>query len=1230
MHARPNVQIEATLRWLGTLLGLVLAACLFAASPAAASYELTETFGKSGEGRFQNGVPTPPTGMAININGAGGVAPGTVYVASGARVERFTAQGEFREAWGWGVAEEAVVAHEFQRCGPEGELLHPACRPGQSHGPGSIILEGTPPGLEGEEGLGQFVGTPSGVAVDQQTGDVYVIDARNHDAVQVFTADGEIIGGFAERSKVFGETIEESPEMLHRLFGEAREGIGVSASSGDVYITDSTTGFESRIMAFRPRTPGDYADYDYAGRSADLANGAGVEYGATVDEAGNLYVANFQEVLEFDPSQQNTPICRTHAHGQIDSFTVNPGTGEVFYHDFTGGKIHQLGRCETAGCATDLAPAPFLTLPTSCNGPLNLTVQAEALEDPGVLTPPFVVQSLDPGGNPAGLTGCEKPPFEPTLTTRPETAAADTPTGLAVDLGIPQNDGPEQLASANLKNAVVSLPRGLVVNPSAANGLSACTEAEVDLHSAAVANCPEASKIGSVSIDTPLLDHPLPGAVYLAKQGENPFGSLLALYIAVDDPITGIVVKLPGKVQPDPITGQLAATFDENPELPFENLKIDFFGGPRAPLSTPSTCGLYTTSSDLTPWTSPAGADADTSDTFQISSGAAGAACATSETQLPNSPSFEAGTVTPLAGAFSPFVFKVSREDGSQRFGSITGTLPEGMLGKLAGVPYCSEAQIAAATARSGEGEGALEQASPSCPVASQVGVVNITAGSGPQPYPVQGKAYLAGPYKNAPLSLAIVTPAIAGPFDLGTVVVRVALYINSSTSQVSAVSDPIPTILDGIPLDIRSVSLNMNRAGFTFNPTSCEAMSVTGQAISTLGQAAALSNRFQVGGCQGLPFKPSFTSSTVGKASKTGGASLTVKISQKPGEADIHKVDLTLPKALPARLTTLQKACTEAQFNANPAACPAGAFIGTATAVTPVLSVPLTGPAILVSHGRRGVPRRRVPPAGRRTRLGDPDRPGRQDRHQEGRHVLSFRNGPRRADHELRNELPPGSPFDPRHEPPGKREVQPLWAEALDPDRDHRPERRAGHAVHADRRDGLLDLAVVQTQDQEAEADAQGLRARRRQDHRHGQGPDQEAQDRERPRNPHDHAQAKARRQAEDQGQGHLHPEHRHDPQEANQDREAEVQAVGAPDRSVAKRTGGSIAPAVLRRFVRDLVRSRVTDIWSSSLLPMGALQELAVDLDIEKRTSRRAVSQMADANRAIRELAAEEATDA
>ena len=610
--------------------------------------------------------------------------------------------------------------------------------------------------------------------------------------------------------------------------------------------------------------------------------------------------------------------------------------------------------------ASDAPLLSFLTLPASCDAPPRITVGVDSRLAPGVFDEQSAV-SLDGGGNPATLAGCDAVPFSPRISAQPTSGQAESPSGLGFELKLPEQGllSPGGIAETEPEKVEVALPEGVTANPSAASGLGVCTPAQYQAASATSGpgqGCPESSKIGTLVARTPLLEEAIEGSVYLAEPHDNPFNSLLALYIVAKAPERGVLIKQAGEVHADPGTGQLTTTFDGLPPLPYSSFEFDLREGPRAPLITPQTCGTYTTQARLYPFSNPSVATERTAD-FTIGSGANGGPCVSNETQLPNAPSLQAGTVAPVAGAYSPLVFKISREDGSQRFGSITASLPKGLLGKLAGVQYCSEPQIAAAAARSGEGEGASEQSSPSCPEATQVGVVNITAGAGSQPIGVQGKAYLAGPYKDAPLSLAIITPAIAGPFDLGTVVVRVALYIDRSTSQIRAVSDPIPQILDGIPLDVRSVSLNMNRAGFTFNPTNCEPMSVGGEETSTLNQTVGLSNRFQVGGCQGLPFKPAMAISTQGKTSKANGASLTVKVSQKPGEADIHKVDLTLPTALPARLTTLQQACTETQFAANPAGCPPGSFIGTAKAVTPILSVPLTGPAILVSHGGAAFP---------------------------------------------------------------------------------------------------------------------------------------------------------------------------------------------------------------------------------------------------------------------------------
>ncbi len=602
------------------------------------------------------------------------------------------------------------------------------------------------------------------------------------------------------------------------------------------------------------------------------------------------------------------------------------------------------------------AHIPFLTLPADCSEPLKTTVSVDSTLEPGHLVSAST-ESLDAGGQPAALPGCEVVPFKPSVSTTPTALDAASPSGLDFHLEFPNegllNPEPGAIAETEPVKAEVTLPAGVTVNPSAAADQAACPLSQFE---DATPTCPSDSKIGTVVAHSPLLEEPIEGGVYLAEQQHNPFGSLLAIYFIASAPVRGLTIAQAGHVLVDPTTGQITTVFDELPPVPYSSFALSLREGPHGILTTPTTCGTYTTKVKLYPFSNPS-TPVELSSPFTIDTGTHGGPCVSSEAQLPNQPDFEAGTTTTLAGAFSPFVFKISREDGSQHLGAINTTLPEGLLGKLAGVSFCSDAQIAAAVARSGDGQGGLEQSSPSCPEASQVADVNITAGAGPDPYPVQGKAYLAGPYKNAPLSLAIITPAIAGPFDLGTVVVRVALYIDPNTAQISAVSDPFPTILDGIPLDIRSVSLNMNRAGFTFNPTNCEPLSVTGQAISTLGQAVGLSDRFQVGGCQNLPFKPGMAISTQGKTSKANGASLTVKVSQKPGEADIHKVYLTLPTVLPARLTTLQQACTEAQFNANPAGCPPGSFIGTAKALTPILNVPLAGPAILVSHGGAAFP---------------------------------------------------------------------------------------------------------------------------------------------------------------------------------------------------------------------------------------------------------------------------------
>ena len=592
---------------------------------------------------------------------------------------------------------------------------------------------------------------------------------------------------------------------------------------------------------------------------------------------------------------------------------------------------------------------PLLTNPTSCGTePLATMLSIDAWADPGV--EPTATSSLAPTGE------CALPGFQPTILASPDTTVADSPAGLLADVNLPQNDEPDGIATADLKQSVFTLPRGLVPNPAAANGLAACGPAQIGLTSAPGAtppafaegppSCPPAAKLGTVQIETPLFDHPLPGSVYLAKPFENPFGSLLAIYIAVEDPATGTVVKLAGRVEPDQGTHRLTTTFDQIPQLPFENARFELSGGPHAALRTPPVCGSFTTTTDLTPWTTPAGADATPSDPFQITSSAGGSGCQTSEAALPNGPGFQAGTASPQAAAYTPFDFKLSREDGSQELQKVNLTLPKGLLGKLAGVPYCSVAQVAAAALPP---QSAAEAAAPSCPPASQIGTVTADTGAGPDPLQVQGKAYLAGPYQGAPVSLAVVVPAVAGPFDLGNVVVRSAFHIDPESTQVTVTSDPFPTELQGIPLDLRTVDVDIDRPDFIVNPTNCDPKAVLGTSVSVLGQSAPLSVPFPVTGCAELGFKPKLALNLKGGTRRGDHPALSASLTAPTGPyANFTSGVVVFPHSEFVDQSHIRTVCTRVQFAAHE--CPAGSIYGHAKAITPLLGEPLEGPVYLRS----------------------------------------------------------------------------------------------------------------------------------------------------------------------------------------------------------------------------------------------------------------------------------------
>ncbi len=608
------------------------------------------------------------------------------------------------------------------------------------------------------------------------------------------------------------------------------------------------------------------------------------------------------------------------------------------------------------------APPAFVTLPTLCTSSLASSVEADSWSAPGAFVSFPASEPLQP------LTGCANVLFSPGISTQTTTGAASSPSGFSFDLnfdteGLTSGTG---IAQSDLQQTVVTLPEGLTIDPSAGVGLAGCTPgqfAEATLNSPA-GGCPEDSKLGTVEIETPLLFTTVYGSLYVAQPYDNPFseaghptGSLIALYvIARSRAERGILVKLAGKVSADPSTGRLTVTFENDPPLPFEHFNFHFREGAQAPLISPSTCGTYTTAAQLTPYSRPEDVLSDTA-SFQVTSGSEGTPCPAGVP--PFSPSIRAGTLTNHAGTFSPLYFELSRTDAMQYISSFSTVLPLGLTADLTGVPQCPVADIEEARQKT----GVEEEQHPSCPEASLIGHSLVGTGVGAILDYVPGKLYLSGPFRGQPLSVVSVTSAVVGPFDLGTVVVRFGLHIDPYTAQVSidpSGSEPIPTIVDGIVTHVRNIRVSVDRPDFTINPTGCDPRPISSALTSSLGQTGSTSTPLQAESCDELAFKPHFTASATGKTSRAKGASLSVNLTMpiKLGtQANIRTVKVELPKQLPAQLRTLQQACTERQFNANPAGCPPGSVVGHAKATTPILPEPLIGPAIFVSHGGEEFP---------------------------------------------------------------------------------------------------------------------------------------------------------------------------------------------------------------------------------------------------------------------------------
>jgi hypothetical protein len=613
--------------------------------------------------------------------------------------------------------------------------------------------------------------------------------------------------------------------------------------------------------------------------------------------------------------------------------------------------------------ATTPNPPPYLILPTTtCSKALESSASVESWTQ-SAFGPEVPISGAE------SLQGCERLPFEPTISAQPDQKEASTPTGLNVEVNVPQTTtlATTGLAEADIASTSVMLPEEMISNAGAADGLVPCgvagagfenadgsaiaqdtdtgatltAETQAQFFTPAAAACPDAAKVGTVSIKTPLLDNELKGYVYFGLQNTNPFASPLVLYLIAEDPESGVRVKLAGEVEIDQATGQLTSHFRNTPPVPFETLDLHLTNGPRATQSTPAYCNrAYTTTATFVPSTGEASKEGSSS--FALTPNADGQPCPSPGQQLPFAPGMETTSSNTQAGGFTAFSLTVRKPDGDQPLRTVGVTMPPGLAAILASVTPCPEPQAA----------------NDQCGADSLIGHSTASSGLGSDPVTLGGDVYLTGPYKGAPFGLLAVTHAIAGPFNLGDVPVRSTININPYTAAVTVTSDPLPQFVKGVPSQIKVLNVTIDRAGFEFNPTNCTPKTVTGTLGGYGGAAAPVASGYAVANCASLPFTPKLTASAGGHGSKLNGVGFNVTLTSAGlGQAGIEKVFLTIPKILPSRLTTIQKACSDKVFEANPATCDEGSLIGKATIHTPVFKNPLTGPAYLVSHGNAAFP---------------------------------------------------------------------------------------------------------------------------------------------------------------------------------------------------------------------------------------------------------------------------------
>jgi hypothetical protein len=610
---------------------------------------------------------------------------------------------------------------------------------------------------------------------------------------------------------------------------------------------------------------------------------------------------------------------------------------------------------------------PLLTLPMACGdeaGPFELS--ADSWQHPGAFTEPQDSEPLE-------VEGCEDPRirFEPKIRLQPTSRAAGGPTGLDVHLEVPQRDdqveSAEELYAQNgdvqaiptppMKKVVVTLPDGMTLSTSAAQGLGNCSAAEIGLGTDDPVRCPESSRYGSLTLHTPILpaDEPMHGDIYIAKQNENPFHNFLSMYFVIHDEARGLLVKVPGRLDLDPRTGQITTTFDDLPQFPISDMQLTFKSGVRAGLVNPPTCGTKTITATFYSWSEPQ-TPVTVDSNYDVTEKPDGSPCVKSLAERPFGPEMEAGTVSNSAGSYSPFVFRLQRTDDDQEFSQLSTTLPPGLLANISQLSECPEAGIR--QAEDPRRTGTAEKLFPSCPASSQIGTTDVGSGVGQVITYIPGKAYLAGPYRGAPLSMVVITPILAGPYDLGVIAVRSTIHVNGELGQATVSTDPFPQIDQGIPVRLRDIRVKVDRPRTTINPTSCDPMAVTAHVTGTGGNlestaddtAVDLSDRFQAADCASLPFKPDLRFRLKGGTKRGDFPAFSALLRGREGDANIARSTVVLPRSEFIEQGHIRTVCTRVQFNANQ--CPPGSVYGVARAKSPLFAETLEGPVYLRSNG--------------------------------------------------------------------------------------------------------------------------------------------------------------------------------------------------------------------------------------------------------------------------------------